>query len=75
MAIHTTLKNVTDRVIERSRPYRSAYLARIEAARSKGVHRSALACTNLAHGFAAFPANDKLVLKQLHNPSLAIVSS
>jgi phosphogluconate dehydratase len=75
MAIHSILQNVTERIIERSRPYRSAYLTRIEAARSKGVHRSALACTNLAHGFAAFPANDKLVLKQLHNPSLAIVSS
>ncbi|NEX61645.1 phosphogluconate dehydratase [Noviherbaspirillum galbum] len=75
MPIHRTLQAVTTRIVERSRPYRSAYLARIEAARSNGVHRGALACTNLAHGFAAFPQNDKLLLKQLRSPSVAIVSA
>jgi phosphogluconate dehydratase len=75
MPVHSVLQAVTDRIIQRSRPYRSAYLSRIDAARSKSVHRGALACTNLAHGFAAFPANDKLMLKQLHDPSVAILSS
>jgi phosphogluconate dehydratase len=75
MSIHPVLQAVTERIIDRSRPYRSAYLGRIDAARSKGVHRGALACTNLAHGFAAFPTNDKLVLKQLRSPSVAIVSA
>ncbi|KIF80940.1 phosphogluconate dehydratase [Noviherbaspirillum autotrophicum] len=75
MALHPVLQAVTDQIVARSRPYRNAYLARIEAARGNTVHRAALACTNLAHGFAAFPANDKLKLKQLHNPSVAIVSA
>ncbi|GAB3552948.1 phosphogluconate dehydratase [Noviherbaspirillum agri] len=75
MSLHPALDTVTARIVERSRPYRSAYLARLEAARLKGVQRGALACTNLAHGFAAFPANDKLKLKQLHAPSVAIVSA
>lgn len=75
MAIHPVLQNVTARIVERSRPYRRAYLTRIDAARSKGAHRASLACTNLAHGFAAFPSNDKLALKQLHSPSLAIISA
>jgi phosphogluconate dehydratase len=75
MPLHSVLKTATDRIIRRSRPYRSAYLARIEAARHQGVNRSALACTNLAHGFAAFPANDKLKLKEQHAPSVAIVSA
>jgi phosphogluconate dehydratase len=39
------------------------------------VQRGTLACTNLAHGFAAFPANDKLKLREQKQPSVAIVSS
>jgi phosphogluconate dehydratase len=66
---------VTARIVARSQPYRSAYLTRLDLAQSKGVHRGTLACTNLAHGFAAFPANDKLVLKQQKAPSVAIVSA
>ncbi|PHV08664.1 phosphogluconate dehydratase [Janthinobacterium sp. BJB412] len=75
MAVHPVLETVTARIIQRSKPSRGAYLAHLEAARVKGVQRSALSCTNLAHGFAAFPANDKLVLKEVRKPSVAIVSS
>ncbi|KRB88967.1 phosphogluconate dehydratase [Noviherbaspirillum sp. Root189] len=75
MSLHPVIHTVTQRIIARSKPYRSAYLARMEAARLQGVHRSALACTNLAHGFAAFPANDKLRLKEQKAPSVAIVSA
>jgi phosphogluconate dehydratase len=75
MPLNATLASVTRRIAERSRPYRTAYLERLEAARRKGAQRGALACTNLAHGFAAFPANDKLKLKEDKAPSLAIVSA
>ena len=75
MSLNATLASVTQRIAERSLPYRSAYLSRLEAARRKGVQRGALSCTNLAHGFAAFPENDKLKLKQDRAPSVAIVSS
>ena len=63
MAVHPTISTVTARIIERSRAVPRAYLARLEAARRQGVQRGALSCTNLAHGFAAFPANDKLMLQ------------
>ena len=75
MAINATVASVTARIAERSRPYRAAYLHRLDAANHQGVQRGALSCTNLAHGFAAFPANDKLKLKQDKSPSVAIVSS
>ncbi|MES2116481.1 MAG: dihydroxy-acid dehydratase, partial [Pseudomonadota bacterium] len=75
MAVHPVLETVTARIIQRSKPSRGAYLAHLEAARVKGVQRGALSCTNLAHGFAAFPANDKLVLKEVKKPSVAIVSA
>jgi phosphogluconate dehydratase len=75
MALHPVLEIVTERIIKRSRPSRGAYLAHLQAARMKGPQRGSLSCTNLAHGFAAFPANDKLVLKEVRKPSVAIVSS
>ena len=75
MALHPVVEQVTNRIIKRSRPSRRAYLAHLDAARIKGVQRSALSCTNLAHGFAAFPANDKLKLREYKQPSVAIVSS
>jgi phosphogluconate dehydratase len=73
--LHPVVAAVTARIVGRSAPSRGAYLAQSEAARVRGVRRGALSCTNLAHGFAAFPASDKLLLRQLRQPSLAIVSS
>jgi phosphogluconate dehydratase len=75
MPVHSVVADVTARIIERSRPYRRAYLERLKNAQLQGVHRTALSCTNLAHGFAAFPHNDKLVLKEQKKPSVAIVSA
>lgn len=51
------LLRVTNRIIERSRETRSAYLARIEQAKTSTVHRSQLACGNLAH--VSLPASQK----------------
>jgi phosphogluconate dehydratase len=73
--MHPVVDAVTNRIIKRSRASRAAYLAHLDAARVQGVQRNALSCTNLAHGFAAFPANDKLILKADKKPSVAIVSS
>ena len=75
MALHPVVESVTNRIIKRSGPSRAAYLAHLDAARLQGPQRGALSCTNLAHGFAAFPANDKLKLRELKKPSVAIVSS
>ncbi|MQR01448.1 phosphogluconate dehydratase [Glaciimonas soli] len=75
MTIQANVAKVTERIVKRSQPYRSAYLARLEVARRKDVQRGALSCTNLAHGFAAFPTNDKLRLKHDKDPSVAIISS
>ena len=75
MTVQRIVATTTDRIVSRSQPYRQAYLARLNAALIDGVQRNALSCTNLAHGFAAFPAKDKLALRQLRQPSIAIVSS
>ncbi|XPE41648.1 dihydroxy-acid dehydratase [Shigella flexneri] len=66
---------VTQRIVERSRDTRSAYLARIEQAKSTTVHRSQLACGNLAHGFAACQPDDKASLKSMLRNNIAIITS
>ena len=66
---------VTNRIIERSRETRSAYLARIEQAKTSTVHRSQLACGNLAHGFAACQPEDKASLKSMLRNNIAIITS
>lgn len=73
--INSTLSRVTQRIIERSKPTRTAYLARIEAARCKTVHRSQLACGNLAHGFAACQPDDKTALKNMVRSDIAIITA
>ncbi|MFA1646678.1 MAG: hypothetical protein ACDS79_14605, partial [Enterobacteriaceae bacterium] len=57
--MNPTLLRVTQRIAERSKQTRSDYLARIQQAKRDTVHRSQLACGNLAHGFAACQPEDK----------------
>ena len=72
---HPTLTEVTRRIVERSRPTRSAYLARIDAAQGRFPARGTLSCANLAHGFAGLEGNDKLAIKAMREPNIGIVSS
>ena len=51
--LNPTVERVTARIVERSAPTRSAYLAMIDSQREQGLTRPKLACGNLAHAFAA----------------------
>ena len=73
--LNTTVAAVTGRIIERSKDTRLAYLERIDALAAGPSGRSIQGCTNLAHAFAAAPANDKLVLHAERAPNLGIVTS
>ncbi len=75
MTLHPTVAAVTDRIRQRSAPTRTPYLARLDQARASGPVRKELSCTNLAHVFAAFAADDKAILREARWPNLAIVSS
>src|SRR6478735_1389698 len=68
------VREVTERIRERSRASRADYLERIRAARGDASTRSRHSCTNLAHGFAA-SGPDKEALKRQPWPNLAIVSA
>ncbi|CNI27899.1 phosphogluconate dehydratase [Yersinia mollaretii] len=73
--MNPTLTRVTQRITARSAATRTAYLQRISAAKEKTVHRSQLACGNLAHGFAACQPEDKASLKNMVRSDIAIITS
>ncbi|MGQ7844567.1 phosphogluconate dehydratase [Granulosicoccus sp. 3-233] len=74
-SLNTAVDDVTQRIIERSRETRAAYLARINALADAPPNRGMMGCTNLAHAFAAAPERDKIVLHAERAPNLAIVTS
>ncbi|MDC9823162.1 phosphogluconate dehydratase [Devosia sp. ZB163] len=75
MSVVKAVQEVTDRIAARSAGSRREYLDRIEGARIQGVHRAALACGNLAHGFAACSPSDKAKLAGSKALNLGIVTS
>ena len=73
--IHPAVAAVTARIAERSALTRAAYLERTAAAHAEGPVRRGLACSNLAHGFAAFEGADREALRAMRMPGVAIISS
>ena len=69
------LNDITDRIIERSRDTRAAYLARVNKFRRKGPARHHLGCANLAHGFAACNSDDKEALAEGQSANLGVISA
>src|SRR5271155_5369066 len=73
--LNARIGEVTERIVERSRPSRQVYLARIDAAVANKPARKRLGCANFAHGFAACAAGDKEALREGTGPNLAIVTA
>jgi phosphogluconate dehydratase len=59
VALHPVVRDVTERIRLRSQGLRAAYLDQVDrlAARIRGADR--MGCANVAHAFAAMPAQDK----------------
>jgi phosphogluconate dehydratase len=75
MAVHPVVADVTARITDRSAATRAAYLDNIAGAARRGPARGELGCANLAHGFAACGADDKLALQGGERVNIAIVSA
>jgi phosphogluconate dehydratase len=73
--LHSEVARVTARIIERSRPRRSAYLAQIDhaATRARGADR--MGCANLAHAVAGSPLNDRFKIVADRAPNIGIVTA
>ncbi len=66
---------VTQRIAERSRPLRAAYLQRLQALAGRPRGSDRMGCANVAHAFAALPGADKLRIVAERAPHLAIVTA
>ncbi len=71
----SSVLEITQRIRERSAPTRRAYLARIDklAARPRGSDR--MGCANVAHAFAAMPAQDKFKIVAERAPHIGVVTA
>ena len=72
--MNPVVEAVTNRIIERSRPGRTAYLDIIARARDAGVNRPTLSCGNLAHGFAA-SGDDKAAIRGGKAMNIGIITA
>ncbi|RWK39509.1 phosphogluconate dehydratase [Mesorhizobium sp.] len=75
MTARRDIEAITERIRQRSRPGREAYLGRIAEASSRTANRAVLSCGNLAHGFAVCSPSEKLALGGDRVPNLGIITS
>ena len=73
--LNTTVAEVTQRIVERSRGLRTDYLDQVRQDRHDRPSRGKLSCGNLAHGFAACGTGDKDSLKLMQAANIAIVTA
>jgi len=73
--VHRTVQQVTERIIERSKPHRQLYLQRMESAKSNGVFRNNLPCSNLAHDLAGCVGTCRSALLNDQTPNIGIISA
>jgi len=73
--LNNVVSKVTERIIERSRETRQIYLQRMSENIGQKPRRTALACGNLAHGFAACQQDDKQALSGENVRNFAIISA
>ncbi len=69
------IKQVTDNIVVRSKETRALYLSRIQDAKSQGVNRQRLGCSNLAHTMAPMDSEEKSALSQMQKPHIGIVTA
>lgn len=75
MTARRHIEAITQRIRERSKPGREAYLGRIAEASNRTANRAVLSCGNLAHGFAVCSPSEKVALGGDRVPNLGIITS
>ena len=74
MPLNPTIARVTERIINRSKHTRSAYIKRMKALGDQGPRRAHLTCGNQAHAYAAM-GSDQAALMAERQPNLGIVTA
>jgi len=61
---------ITERIIEKSKPTRSSYLQRLKDMQNRTRGADRMGCANVAHAIAALPKNDKLKIVEEKKPKV-----
>ncbi len=72
--LHPAISRVTDRIVEKSKETRTAYLALMEREAETRGDRHFLSCSNLAHGFAG-AEGDQQTIAFTRAPNFGIVTA
>jgi phosphogluconate dehydratase len=75
MPVHPTVSSITARIVERSRPSRSAYVAQLHAAANRERSTDRMGCANLAHAVAGIPLDDRFKVVTERAPNIAIITA
>ncbi|MDA9211054.1 phosphogluconate dehydratase [Methylophilaceae bacterium] len=70
-----SITEITERIKEKSRPTRTAYLDRVSSMKKRDRGSDRLGCANVAHAIAALPKDDKFKIVSERQPNLAIVTA
>lgn len=70
-----TVEQITQRIVERSRPTREAYLAMVDEARNHQPSSDRLSCSNWAHVVAASSDDDKKAVPAGKRANIGIVTA
>lgn len=73
--MHAVVTRVTERIAQRSRDSRAAYLAGVDAMLARVAQQERMGCANLAHAYAALPGAEKIKLMVERAPNIAIVTA
>ena len=73
--LNATVAAVTERIRRRSAATRADYLGHVDALRHRARGPERLGCANVAHAFAALPANDKLRVVAERAPHIGVVTA
>ena len=74
MSLHPKLDDVTQKIVERSKKRRHAYLAKIGKAAKDGPRRAHLSCGKQAHAYAAMGADISTLLEE-RAPNIGIITA
>ncbi|MDJ0978701.1 MAG: phosphogluconate dehydratase [Erythrobacter sp.] len=72
--LNPILRKVTDRIIERSKPRRNAYLDLMRREADRSPEHTEIACSNLAHAFAG-ALEDQEAMKDRRGPNIGVVTA
>ncbi|MDP3311370.1 MAG: phosphogluconate dehydratase, partial [Polaromonas sp.] len=75
MTLHPIVAQVTEKIRERSRDTRNAYLQRLDSTATRAISVDRMGCGNIAHAVAGMPLDDRFKVITERAPNIGIVTA